>query len=120
MKTTIHIIPKVLIKLLAMAIAPVIRVMIAIYHIFTFVMSYGCLGLSLICLFATVMEFITVGITQESIAYIVTAFIGFAVRWGVIHAASILYWLQNTVEYYAKEPICRDNYYESGNYYSYL
>jgi len=121
MKKHLNTASRLLIKLLAMTLSPVIRVILWAYHIVAFVVSYGCLGLGVICLFATAMELINVGITKEAIAYIVTAAISFAMRWLVIYLLPILYALQEVVDNRANMPI-RDkysNYYEAGSYYWY-
>lgn len=100
-------------KLLAKALSPVVHLIVWLYRIIAFVMSYGLLGLGWICLFATVLEFITVGISQESFAYIVTAVISFIVRWLVFQIAAVLYLLQEAIDIRANESF-RDDYYEYG------
>ena len=112
---------RLLLKLFAIALSPVIRILLWAYHIVAYVISYGCLGLSVICLFATTMELINVGLSQEAVAYIVTAAISFVLRWLVMYLIPILHAVQEAVDIRASMPINdgKSYYYDADSYYSF-
>jgi len=60
-------------------------------------LSYGLIGLSLLCLLAIGAELFHYGITKEGIAYFVLSDISFVVRWALIHSVGIVDIICNTV-----------------------
>lgn len=96
-------------KLFCILMAPVIRIFNVVYKIAVSVLSYGLIGLSLLCLLAIVAELYHYGITKEGIAYFVLAAISFVVRWALIHSVGIVEIVSETVNAIAN-PSTQDSY----------
>lgn len=77
--------------------APAVRIFNVVYKIVVYILSYGLIGLSLLCLLAIGAELFHYGITKEGIAYFVLAAISFVVRWALIQSVGIVDIVSNTV-----------------------
>lgn len=97
------------VKLFCILMAPVISIFNVVYKIAVYILSYGLIGLSLLCLLAIGAELFHYGITKEGIAYLVLAIISFVVRWALIHSVGVVEIVSDTINAIA-DPSSKDSY----------
>lgn len=99
-------------KLFCILMAPVISVFNVVYKLAIRILSYGLIGLSLLCLLAIAAELFNYGITKEGIAYFVLATISLLVRWLLIYSVGIVEITANTISSIADPTLSEYNDYE--------
>lgn len=85
-------------KLFCILMAPIVGIFNVIYKIAVYVLSYGLIGLSLLCLLAIAAELYHYGITKEGIAYFVLAVISLGVRWLLIYSVGVIEIISETIK----------------------
>ena len=97
MKNLILLVLKATVKLFCILMAPVARVFSVVYKVVVGILSYGFIGLSLLCLLAIAAELFYYGITKEGIAYLVLSGISFLVRWLLIQSVGLIEVTSDTI-----------------------
>lgn len=117
MKKVIRFIPKVISKLFAMMLSPVLHLFNWAARIVAFLLSYACIGLSLICLIGAVAEFINIGVSKDAFAYLALAALSYVARWVILRVVPFLFMLQDYVDARAESSLRGESYdYFDGNY----
>lgn len=84
-------------KALCILISPFIRIFAVLYRIVAMLLSYGLIGLALLCLIAICAELFNYGITKEAFAYLVLGIISIAVRFGLIVSVGIVEYVSECI-----------------------